>query len=109
MDTLREVSAKKPILIQVRRWASRSACRFSHTGSLAGNDRAYATAIKQSGGICRRPEFVDLATAFALQPVPSGNRVAIVTNAGGPGILVTDNIENAGNGNCRLTAETTAI
>ncbi len=112
MDTLREVSAKKPVLILksgVGQAGQRAAS--SHTGSLAGNDRAYATAIKQSGGIRvgGAQEFVDLATAFALQPVPSGNRVAIVTNAGGPGILVTDNIENAGNLEiAALTAETTA-
>jgi acetyl coenzyme A synthetase (ADP forming)-like protein len=112
MDTLRAVSAKKPVLILksgVGQAGQRAAS--SHTGSLAGNDRAYATAIKQSGGlrVGGAQEFVDLATAFALQPIPAGNRVAIVTNAGGPGILVTDNIEKAGNLEmASLTAETTA-
>lgn len=112
MDTLRQVSARKPVLILksgVGQAGQRAAS--SHTGSLAGNDKAYDTAIKQSGGLRVQgaQEFVDLATAFALQPVPAGNRFAVVTNAGGPGILVTDNIEKAGNlAMASLTAETTA-
>lgn len=100
MDTLRDVSARKPVLILksgVGQAAQRAAS--SHTGALAGNDQAYDTAIWQSGGIrvSGAQEFTDLATAFALQPVPAGNRVAVLTNAGGPGILCTDAIEGSGN------------
>jgi len=100
MDALREVTQRKPVIILkagVGQAAQRAAS--SHTGSLAGNDQAVDTAIKQSGGIrvSGAQEFMDLATAFAMQPVPEGNRIALVTNAGGPGIICTDAVERAGN------------
>jgi acetyltransferase len=64
----------------------------SHTGSLAGLDSAYDAIFFQSG--IQRVEGVDqlfnYALAFACQPVPKGSRIAIVTNAGGPGIMATD-------------------
>lgn len=70
----------------------------SHTGALAGSDIAYETAFRRSGVIRARsmPELFDLAMAFSRQPVPAGERVAIITNAGGPGILATDAIEGNG-------------
>jgi len=70
----------------------------SHTGSLAGADIAYWAAFKRSG-IIRAETFeamFDYATAFAMQPLPKGNRVAIITNAGGPGIMAADAAEQAG-------------
>ena len=64
----------------------------SHTGSLAGSDFAYDAIFKQSG--IQRVESINelfhYALAFARQPVPKGNRIAILTNAGGPGIMATD-------------------
>jgi acetyl coenzyme A synthetase (ADP forming)-like protein len=100
MDALREVTQRKPVIILkagVGQAAQRAAS--SHTGSLAGNDQAVDTAIKQSGAIrvSGAQEFMDLATAFSMQPVPKGNRIALVTNAGGPGIICTDAVEHAGN------------
>lgn len=64
----------------------------SHTGTLAGSATAYQTAFKQSGVIRAETmeELFDFAVAFAMQPVPAGRRVAIVTHAGGPGIIATD-------------------
>ncbi|MBW6454416.1 MAG: acetate--CoA ligase family protein [Trueperaceae bacterium] len=70
----------------------------SHTGSLAGADVAYGAAFVRSG-VIRADTFesmFDYATAFAMQPLPKGNRVAIITNAGGPGIMAADAVENAG-------------
>ena len=70
----------------------------SHTGSLAGADVGYAAAFKRSG-IVRAENFeamFDCAMAFAMQPLPKGNRVAIITNAGGPGIMAADAVELAG-------------
>ena len=64
----------------------------SHTGSLAGADMAYGAAFKRSG-VIRAENFealFDYATAFAMQPLPVGERIAIITNAGGPGIMATD-------------------
>lgn len=70
----------------------------SHTGSLAGADIAYGAAFKRAG-VIRAENFealFDTATAFSMQPIPRGNRVAIITNAGGPGIMAADAAENSG-------------
>lgn len=64
----------------------------SHTGSLAGSDMAYEALCKQSGIIRVRSmdELLTTAHIFATNPLPKGNNIVIVTNAGGPGILATD-------------------
>jgi acetyltransferase len=70
----------------------------SHTGSLAGADIAYGAAFKRSG-VVRADTFealFDYATAFAMQPLPKGDHVAIITNAGGPGIMAADAVERLG-------------
>jgi acetyl coenzyme A synthetase (ADP forming)-like protein len=70
----------------------------SHTGSLAGADIAYGAAFKRSG-VIRAETFealFDYATTLAMQPLPKGDRVAIITNAGGPGIMAADAVENIG-------------
>ncbi|HOV73361.1 MAG TPA: acetate--CoA ligase family protein [Candidatus Hydrogenedentes bacterium] len=70
----------------------------SHTGSLAGADIAYGAAFKRAG-VMRAYNFealFDLAMAFAMQPMPKGDRVAIITNAGGPGIIAADAAEHSG-------------
>ncbi len=69
----------------------------SHTGSLAGADIAYGAAFKRAG-VIRAESFealFDYATAFSMQPLPAGRRVAIITNAGGPGIIAADAVENS--------------
>ena len=70
----------------------------SHTGSLAGADMAYGAAFKRAG-VIRAENFealFDYSTAFAMQPLPNGVRVAIITNAGGPGIMAADAAESLG-------------
>ena len=70
----------------------------SHTGALAGADIAYGAAFKRAG-VIRADTFealFDFATALAMQPLPKGDRVAIITNAGGPGIMAADAVEHAG-------------
>ncbi|MBI5119143.1 acetate--CoA ligase family protein [Candidatus Poribacteria bacterium] len=70
----------------------------SHTGSLAGSDIAYGAAFKRSG-VIRADSFeklLDYATALATQPLPKGDRVAIISNAYGPGIIAADAIEHSG-------------
>jgi acetyltransferase len=95
----REVTPKKPvILVKAGATAAGARAAASHTGSLAGSDRAYAAAFRQ-GGILRADtveELFDLALGFAMQPMPSGERLLIVTNAGGPGILAADTAELLG-------------
>ena len=70
----------------------------SHTGSLTGSESAYEAAFMQSGIIRSRTmnELFDLAQLFAYQPMLKGSQIAIVTNAGGPGIIATDAAERSG-------------
>ena len=95
LETAREITweARKPMLaIKSGRSVEGARAAASHTGSLAGSDKAYDAIFHQSG--IQRVEGVDelfnYALAFAKQPVPKGNRIAIITNAGGPGIMATD-------------------
>jgi acetyltransferase len=95
MEVCREITweAKKPILaVKSGRSAEGARAAASHTGSLAGSDLAYDAIFMQSG--IQRVESINelfhYAIAFSRQPVPKGNRIAIVTNAGGPGIMATD-------------------
>ena len=71
----------------------------SHTGSLAGSDELYRAAFRQSGVIrsSRGVEMMDISKALSLQPkLPRGNRVAILTNLGGPGVVAADVCEKNG-------------
>lgn len=83
----------KPILaIKSGRTLQGAKAASSHTGSLAGSDELY-TAIFAQAGILRVDsidQLFDYAKAFGAGELPKGNRVAIVTNAGGPGIMATD-------------------
>ena len=83
----------KPILaIKTGRTAEGASAAASHTGSLAGTDEVYDAIMAQAGvlRVDTVQELFDLAMAFGSQPMPTSNRVAIVTNAGGPGIMATD-------------------
>lgn len=88
-----ELPHKKPILA-VKSGRTREGARAaaSHTGALAGSDEVYDSLFRQCGvlRVETLEELFDYARAMALQPPPRGNRVAIVTNAGGPGIMATD-------------------
>jgi len=95
MEAARDIIAStgKPVLaIKSGRTAEGASAAASHTGSLAGSDEVIDAAFRQAGIIrCRDIEVMfNKAIAFAYQPLPQGNRVAIVTNAGGPGVLTTD-------------------
>jgi len=88
-----EIAHRKPILaIKSGRTTQGAAAARSHTGALAGSDAVY-DAIFAQAGILRADtveELFDFAVGFSRQPLPKGNRFAIVTNAGGPGIMATD-------------------
>ncbi len=109
MEVARRVTRKKPV-VAVKSGVTRSGARAvsSHTGSLAGSEAAYHAAFRQAGVIRAESmeHLFDLALAFAYQPLPPGDRIAIVTNAGGPGILATDALEHAGLQLARLRPET---
>jgi acetyltransferase len=88
-----EVSRNKPILaIKSGRTVEGAKAASSHTGALAGSDEAYDSLFAQSGvlRVESLEELFDYAVGFATQPLPKGNRVVIVTNAGGPGIMAVD-------------------
>jgi acetyl coenzyme A synthetase (ADP forming)-like protein len=95
----RRVGRKKPI-VAVKSGRTRAGVRAaaSHTGSLAGSDVAVDALFRQSGVIRTDTieQLFDVAILLANQPVPRGNRVAIVTNAGGPGIMASDACESHG-------------
>jgi acetyl coenzyme A synthetase (ADP forming)-like protein len=99
MRLAREVSQKKPI-IAIKSGATSSGVRAvsSHTGTLAGSERAYEAAFRQCGVIRARSvqDLFDYSIAFARQPLLGNDHVAIITNAGGPGIMATDACERAG-------------
>jgi acetate---CoA ligase (ADP-forming) len=99
----------KPIIILKSGTSSAGAqAASSHTGALAGSDRAYEAAFRQSGVLRAESmnELFDLARAFSTQPLPDNSRVAIVTNAGGPGIVATDAVEKYGLKMARFTKAT---
>ena len=94
MEAARDViKAGKPVLlIKSGRTREGAAAAASHTGSLAGSDEVTEAAMKQAGVIrCTTiEEMFNIAIAMSYQPLPRGRRVAIITNAGGPGVLTTD-------------------
>ncbi|MEX0880786.1 MAG: acetate--CoA ligase family protein [Thermoanaerobaculia bacterium] len=95
----RRVSRKKPIVaVKAGRSRAGSKAASSHTGALAESDVVVEALLRQSGVIRTRTleELFDVASLLAHQPIPSGRRVAILTNAGGPAILAADACESQG-------------
>jgi len=94
-----QISHIKPILLMKSGGTQAGAeAASSHTGSLAGSEVAYESAFERAGIIrCNsiKQQF-DYAQAFASQPLPAGSRVAVITNAGGPGIMAADAVEREG-------------
>lgn len=89
----REVTAKKPVLMLKAGITPAGARAVSaHTGSASGSPAAYRAAFRQAGVIHveEMASLFGLAQAFASQPLPAGPGLAILTNAGGPGILAAD-------------------
>jgi len=106
----RRVGKTKPIVVvKAGRSASGARAASSHTGALATNDAVVADMLRQSGVIRTDTleEMFDVATLLAHQSPPRGRRVAIVTNAGGPGILAADACEANGLQLAQLSDATT--
>ncbi len=111
IEAAREVTKRTPVIaIKSGTTAAGTRAISSHTGSLAGSESAYEAAFSQSGIIRARTmeQLFDFALAFAYQPLIAGPRIAIVTNAGGPGIIATDAIERAGLQMAEFSAATVA-
>jgi len=107
----REVTRSKPIIVvKSGRTASGARAVSSHTGALTGSDAAFDALFAQCGVLRANSieEMFDFAMGLANQPLPAGNRVAIITNAGGPAIMATDACENLGLRLASLSAPTQA-
>lgn len=103
------ISKKKPIVaLKAGRSAAGASAASSHTGSLAGADKA-ANALLNQSGVIREYSLKNLfatAKVFSNCPIPKGDRVAIITNSGGPGIMATDAICEYGLQMAKITDET---
>jgi acetyltransferase len=99
LGVLEEAAALKPVvLLKVGRSSEGARAVSSHTGALAGSDRAFDAALRQAGALRARSveELFDLARGLATQPLPRGRRLLIVTNGGGLGVVATDAARDAG-------------
>ena len=99
LETLRRVTREKPVIIlKGGRTPAGRAATASHTASLSGEDQLYEAVFRQTGAV--RAESLDqlvrLARVFATQPLPAGNRLAIVTGSGSLGVLATDSATAGG-------------
>jgi acetyltransferase len=112
IETAREMAKKLPILaIKAGTGEAGARAVSSHTGALAGMDEAYSAAFRRAGVLRAgsMEELFNWARALAWQPLPAGNRVGVLTNAGGLGVLAADAIEAAGLKLAELTEETKAF
>ena len=104
-----QISQKKPILLmKAGVTAAGAKAASSHTGSLAGSETAYEAVFERAGVIrcfSIKSQF-DFAQGFAYQPLPKGASVAVITNAGGAGIMAADAIEKQQLTFAKLTDET---
>ncbi len=99
IDVAKEVSMEKPIVVIKAGRSERGARAVaSHTGSLAGSDRIYDAAFKQSGVIRAYTigEAFDYARTLSNLPEPKGDNFVIITNGGGIGVMATDAAEESG-------------
>ncbi|MEM2864557.1 MAG: acetate--CoA ligase family protein [Candidatus Bathyarchaeia archaeon] len=107
-----EASRRKPVLV-IKSGISEAGARAisSHTGSLAGSGAAYKAVFERTGIIQVESveELFDLARIFSTQPIPRGRNLAVVTNAGGPGIIATDACSKHGLNLAWLSPETISL
>ncbi|MHA1345526.1 MAG: acetate--CoA ligase family protein [Candidatus Heimdallarchaeaceae archaeon] len=99
MKVCQEVTKKKPVIVlKAGRSEAGARAASSHTGSMTGADTTYDVAFEKCGVIRAdtAQELFDMAFAFSYMPIPKGNKIVIITNAGGPGILATDAAEKFG-------------
>ena len=104
-----QVAREKPLIaLKVGRFSGGQRAVASHTGALAGTENAYNAAFRRAGVIRAETsqEMFDWARALAWCPLPRGRRVAVLTNAGGPGVTAADAIELNGLHLAELTLET---
>jgi acetyltransferase len=111
LSAAREVALTKPIIvIKAGRTEQAARAASSHTGALTGSDEVLDAALRRCGvlRVRRISDLFYMAEVLAKQPRPRGPRLAIVTNAGGPGVLATDALIAEGAELAELSAETMA-
>jgi len=109
LSAARAFARNKPIIVLKAGKSSEGAqAAMSHTGSLAGNDFVFDAAFKRAGVI--RVDTIDelfnMAQSLAMQRKPKGNKIAIITNAGGPGVIATDTLIELGGELAELSDDT---
>jgi acetyltransferase len=108
LSAAREVSLTKPIIvIKAGRTAAAAKAAASHTGALTGSDDVLDAAFRRVG-VLRVNSISDIfymTDVLSKQPRPKGNRLCIVTNAGGPGVLATDALVQGGGALAEVSAE----
>lgn len=105
----KDVASRKPVIfLNGGRTDAGAKAAMSHTGSIASNSKIVRTAIQQSGMIQADDfaELKDFAKVFSTQPIPRGNRIAVITLAGSVGVVVSDLCAEHGLELPRLTPET---
>jgi len=109
MSAARSFARVKPIIvIKSGRFKEGAKAASSHTGAMAGEDYIYDAAFKRAGCVRVKKigELFNCSAILAKQPRPTGANLAIVTNAGGPGVLATDAIVENGGKLAKLSPET---
>jgi acetyltransferase len=110
MAATRRLTARKPLLIfKAGRSEEGARASASHTGSLAGSEPVFAAALRQTGAIRMNSwqDYWEIPRVFASQPLPGGNRAAVITLTGGAGVVAVDAAVDAGLVLSRLSASTT--
>ncbi len=97
------------VLVKSGRTDAGARAASSHTGAIAGSDRAYEAGLDQAGVLRAETvqELFDASEALAGQPLPESDGVAVVTNAGGPGVMATDAVGDSRLSLSSFSAETT--
>ncbi len=111
LSATREVAFTKPIIVlKVGRTDAAAKAAASHTGALTGSDAVLDAAFRRAGvlRVNNVEELFDMAEVLGKQPRPRGPRLAVITNAGGPGALATDALVEAGGQLAPLAAGTVA-
>ncbi|CAE7194469.1 unnamed protein product [Symbiodinium sp. CCMP2456] len=111
LSAAREAALTKPIIvIKGGRTDAAAKAAASHTGSLTGSDAVLDAAFKRAGvlRVENMSDLFEMADVLSKQPLPNGNRLAILTNAGGPGVLACDALAQHGGSLAELSGETIA-
>jgi acetyltransferase len=112
MSAARHFARTKPIIVvKAGKFSESAKAAASHTGSLSGEDDIYDAAFKRAG-IVRVEEIDDLfnaAEVLGTQPLPRGPRLAMITNAGGPGVMATDALIAKGGKLAKLSQKTMEV